>query len=455
MTTQQQVTADALTEAYLDGFAASGVAPSKILDAVLPCTVDTTYFGRSLSRPVFLSYQQIEQLGADLRRLHEALTALPQRVFGGSMTAFARAVGITETQIELVLRGASGPASKMSRADMYLDEQGFRVLEMNYGAALGGLDGSVLNKVMAEQPFIGDFIRQHHLGYVDPLDGLAATLFDECRLAPGSRPVVALADWPASFESLEQSLYQSAAVLAPYGLQCYPCHVGQLRYADGRVWLGERAIDVVYRLFLMEDLLDPTGPGLIDPVLQAAERGEVALFTPMDADLYGSKGALALLSDEQYRHCYTDEELASLDRILPWTRMVRPGPVTVPGEATGSGRSVELFEYALAEQHELIIKPTMMHGGIGVVPGWLTGADEWRQQLEAAMDSPYVLQRRVRPTAEWFPADEGPQEWSLNWAAFFGSLGYGGMYVRGTRDPDQTVNMNTGATGTCCFHPMG
>lgn len=448
MTTRQQVTAAALTEAYLEGFAASGLAPSKILDAVRPCTVDTSYTGRSLSRPVFLAHQQVEQLGADLELLHSALTGLPRRIFGGSMTAFAQAVGIAQRQIELVLRGTTGTASKMSRADIYQDEQGFRVLEMNYGAALGGLDGSVLNKMMAEQPFIGGFIEQHRLGYVDPLDGLAETLFAECGLPAGSRPVVALADWPASFEILEQSLYQSAAVLAPYGLECYPCHVGQLRHADGRVWLGERKIDVVYRLFLMEDLLDPAGPGLIEPVLRAAERGEVALFTPMDADLYGSKGALALLSDEQYRHHYSAAELAGLDRILPWTRMIRPGPVTV------DGRRLDLLEHALADQRELIIKPTMMHGGIGVVPGWRTPADEWRQQLEAAMDGPYVLQRRVHPTAELFPADDGPQRWWLNWGAFLGSRGYAGMYVRGTSDPDQTVNIATGATGTCCFHPM-
>jgi len=448
MTIRQQVTAEALTEAYLAGFAASGVPPSKIVEAVLPCTVDTTYFGRSLSRPVFLSYEQIAQLGADLEQLHAALTGLPQRIFGGSMTAFAQAVGVTPAQIEVVLRGATGAASKMSRADMYLDEQGFRVLEVNYGGGLGGLDGSVLNRVMVEQPFIGEFIAEHRLGYVDPLVGLAETFFSECRLDPGSRPVVALTDWPESFKELEQSLYQSAAVLAPYGLDCYPCHVGQLRYADGRVWLGERAIDVVYRLFMMEDLLDPAGPALIEPVLRAAERGEVAIFIPMDADLYGSKGALALLSDEQYRHHYSAEELASLDRILPWTRMIRPGPVTV------AGRQVDLLEHALADQQELIIKPTMMHGGIGVVPGWLTAADEWRQQLAAAMDGPYVLQRRVYPTAEWFPTDDGPQQWWINWGGFLGSRGYAGMYVRGTPDPNQTVNMNTGATGTCCFHPM-
>jgi hypothetical protein len=448
MTTRQQLTAAALTEAYLQGFAESGLAASKILEAVLPCTVDTTWYGRSLSRPVFLSYQQIEQLGTDLDRLHDALTGLPRRIFGGSMTAFAQAVGITRTQTEVVLRGTAGVASKMGRADMYLDEQGFRVLEVNYGAALGGLDGAVLNQSMAEQPFIGDFIARHGLGYVDPLTEMVRTLFTECGLASGSRPVVALADWPQSFLTLEQSLHHSAAVLAPFNIEAYPCHVGQLRYADGRVWLGERAIDVVYRLFLMEDLLDPAGPGLIEPVLRAAERGEVAIFTPMDADLYGSKGALALLSDEQYRHCYSADELASLDRILPWTRMIRPGPVTV------GSRQLDLFEHALADQRELIIKPTMMHGGIGVVPGWLTSAEEWRQRLETAMDQPYVLQRRVHPTAEWFPADDGRQDWSLNWGAFLVSRGYGGMYVRGTRDPNEPVNMNTGATGTCCFHPL-
>ena len=93
MTTREQLTAEALTEAYLEAFAASGLGPSKILEALLPCTVDTTYFGRCLSRPVFLSSQQIAGLGEDLERLHAALAGLPQRIFGGSMTAFARAVG--------------------------------------------------------------------------------------------------------------------------------------------------------------------------------------------------------------------------------------------------------------------------------------------------------------------------------------------------------------------------
>jgi len=118
MTTRQLVTAAEITEAYLDGFAASGLAASTILEGVRPSVVDTTYFGRSLSRPVFLSHQQIEQLGTDLVRLHDALTGLSRRIFNGNMTTYARAVGVSERQIEVVLRGTGAVPSRMSRVDM-------------------------------------------------------------------------------------------------------------------------------------------------------------------------------------------------------------------------------------------------------------------------------------------------------------------------------------------------
>ncbi len=107
-------------------------------------------------------------------------------------------------------------------------------------------------------------------------------------------------------------------------------------------------------LYLKEDLLHPDGPRLIDPILRAAERGEVRIFTPMDSELFASKGALALLSDEANRHLCTAAELASLDRLLPWTKIVRSGSVTVDGERA------DLLEYAAVQRENLILKPTAM-----------------------------------------------------------------------------------------------
>ncbi|MDQ2835976.1 MAG: hypothetical protein M3Y42_02060 [Actinomycetota bacterium] len=438
-----------MTEDYLATTSRGGPPASEVLENVRQSTVATTYEGRSLSRPAFLEYAQIAQLTHDLGLLHRSLTGLPNRLFGGDVAAFARGVGTTETQATAVVRGRGELPPRIGRADFFMDEVGFRLMEINWGSAVGGLDGADLNRAMLAQPFIGDFVQRHGLSYVDPMVELVDTLFTECRVPAGSRPVVALTDWPRSFETLEPQLRRSAEGLGKLGMDAYPCHIGQLRYADGRVWLGDLAVDIVYRLFLMEALLDETGPQLIEPVLRAAERREVAIFAPMDAELYGSKGALALLSDEAYRHLYPPDELASLDRILPWTRLVRPGPVTV------DGRMVDLLGYAAAEQAELILKPTLMHGGQGIVAGWRVPTDEWRQHLEAATEQPYVLQRRIHPVAELFPTDTGTEQWTLAWGAIMASRGYGGMFVRGVRDPDETVNMATGATGTCSFHATG
>jgi hypothetical protein len=112
-----------------------------------------------------------------------------------------------------------------------------------------------------------------------------------------------------------------------------------------------------------------------------------------------------------------------------------------------------MSEHALAEREHLVLKPTALHSGAGVIQGWLTSPDEWRHHLTAAMNGPYVLQRRILPLAEPFPAESGPRPWALWWGVFLGTPGYGGVIVRGSTDPHAGIkSMPHGATGTCCFH---
>ena len=440
---------NAVTKRYLDEIARHGLDAGE-LPAFADRSVDlsaTSYMGRCLTRPVFLDQQERALLAEDLGNLHAALAALPDRLFGGDLGAFARAVGMTDPQVAAILCGQGRAPSRLARADIYHDGIGFRLMEFNMGSAIGGLDNAMLNRALLAHPAVAEFVRANGLSYVDTMAETADTLRTEAGIAADARPVVAAVDWPASFADLEPQLRLSAQALATYGIDAIPCHLGQLRVAGGRVWLQDRPIDAIYRVFLIEDLLDPQGPALIDPVLRAAERGEVAIFTPMDSELYGSKAALAMLSDEANRHLHDPAELASLDRLLPWTRMVRDGSVTVDGER------VALPEFAVEQQHELVLKPTMLHGGSGVVLGWQVDADEWSRQLRQAMDGPYVLQRRIRAVPELFPAPGGTQPWLLRWGVFTVSRGYGGVIAGGTTDLDGSLQTAaTGASLGCCFH---
>ena len=64
------------------------------------------------------------------------------------------------------------------------------------------------------------------------------------------------------------------------------------------------------------------------------------------------KASLAMLSDHANRRLLSPEERAAIDRILPWTRMVRPGPVTLE-----DGRTVDLYDHAISHPGDLILKP--------------------------------------------------------------------------------------------------
>lgn len=416
--------------------------------------LNSLYYGRYLSRPVIIGHAERDRLYADVENVRAALVGLPDRLFGGDLAAYARAVGATEDQVDAVVRSCSQPVTKQARADLYADESGFRLLEFNIGAAVAGMDNADMCRALLAHPVLAEFAQAHRLGYVDSMREQVNNMFAETGIPRGSFPVVALAASPRLHAILGAYLPHLAVRWRELGLDAYGCHIKDLEVRGGRVWLGGRGVDMISRLFLIDDLLDPAVCSMIGPILDAAARGEVAMFTPLDSELLGNKAALAMLCDEQNRHLFSPAELASFDRILPWTKLVRRGPVTLE-----NGRRVELLDYAVTHRGDLVLKPSLRHSGEGVVLGWHseTSARLWRDRLDAAVDGPYVLQRRIRPVPEQFPGDDGELvPWIVVWGVFTGVSGYGGMYIRGvTVDSNMAViNFDIGASAGCCLSTL-
>ena len=442
-----------LTALYLDELKRNGI-PARELTSTLTGSVLLNSFhgGRYLSRPMFLGRDEREQLECDLANLRSALLSIPDKLYGGDLPAFARSVGMTDVQVSAIMRSRAAAPTTLARADLYVDQSGFRLLEYNMGSPLGGIDNADLVRALLGHPVLAEFAQAHRLDYVDSSREQVKTILAECGFEPGSRPVMVMTDWPSSYEKLAPSLRLYSARLSELGIDARAAHVGELQVRDGRVWLGEVAVDIIYRLFMIEDLLEyPDAPALMDPILDAAARGQVAIFTPLDDALFASKGALAMLSDEQNRPLFEPQQLASLDRILPWTRMARPGLVTLE-----DGCGVELLDYALTHQQDLALKPTLLHGGHGVLLGWHgdTTTQAWEEQVRGAMGGPYVIQRRIRPIPDLFPTDAGETApWIVVWGVYTMLGGYGGVYARGTSVESniEVVNLGTGAFATSCL----
>ncbi|WP_327388996.1 hypothetical protein [Streptomyces sp. NBC_01207] len=421
--------------------------------------VTVAYKGRFLASPVFLSAQERRSVASDLYQIYRLLTHLPERLFGGDTRAFARAVGMTEIQADIVQRAAAAgqPLLPLARSDLYRGADGFKLLELNITSALGGFENAGINQAMLMHPVLADFIEEHGLAHADTFGGIIKMLYAECaaHMDRTRRPVVALVDWPESFKSYEPRLNVMAALFDAAGIDAIPCHVGQITDRDGYLEVEGRSVDVLYRFFLVEEIETAADAEFVEPLLRAFEEGRVGMFSRFDSELYGNKGALAMLSDDHNRSAFTADEQACIDRFLPWTRHVRSSAVDPVGE------EVDLVQYAVAHQEDLILKPTLLHGGNGIVPGWIVSPEEWLVSLTEAMDGPYVVQERIRPLPELFPADDGvgTQELFLNWGVFLtdpqvtGMDGYNGCLVRGSTNPNVgVVSMAGGARVACSFY---
>ncbi|MFF3822908.1 hypothetical protein ACFYXN_03500 [Streptomyces griseus] len=445
-----------LGRAYGEQLARNGSAGRPTAAALESATLRLAYQDRFLNGPAFLGGSELRTLVGDLHTVYGLLRSLPERGFGGSVTALAAAVGLEPSQAALITRSArTGSLLPLGRADLYHDGSGFKLLEFNITSALGGFENADINRAMLAYPPLDAFVTRHRLRYEDTLGHMVRTMYAECaaNIPAGRAPVVAVVDTVENFAVVGPRLRVFAEKLADFGVEGIACDLGEITYPNGRATVAGRTVDVVFRYFLPEDLTDPVAAAQLEPLLTAVERGGLGLFSRLDAELYGNKGTLAMLSDEEHRDRYDAAELACLDRILPWTRYVRPR-ATDPG-----GSRVDLLSHARGHQHELILKPTLLHGGNGIIAGWTVDPAEWESRVASAMDGPFVLQRRVRPTAEPFPDGAGGvRELFLNWGLYLSARGteedgYAGGFVRGSADPAVgVVSMGSGATVGCVFH---
>ena len=440
----------ALTALYLDQIRQQGLRASDLLGD-LPGLKQRYYEGRYLSRPLFIGYSECQQLYADVENVRTALLSLPARRYGGDFAAFAEAVGAYGA-VAAVLAAQNKPSTQLARADLFADEAGFQLLELNLGSAIGGADNVDMCRALLRHPVLAEFARAHGLGYVDTVRNVVDTMLAETGQEPGSSPVVAMTRLPSKHNEdiLKPYLEAVAADWQKLGIDAHGCHLGELTRRQGRVWLGDRPVDVIFRMFYIGQLHESSrSPAMLAPVLEAAARGEVKLCTPLESDIFSSKAALAMISDDANRQLFTAAELESIDRIVPWTRLVRPGPVTAP-----DGSRTDLLDYAMAQQDELVLKPSMGWEGMGVIPGWQDlSPEQWRAHISSVSDPWYVIQKRVRPEPELFPGQDGELiPWTPVWGLFTGSPGYGGIYVRAVMNSSVgVINQALGAFNGSCL----
>lgn len=357
----------------------------------------------SVLRPRFISHAQYGMVQRAVGLVTAAAHRLASRMI--DEPALRADLALTPAEERLIAMHPGYPEpSAHSRMDTFLtvDGRSLQFVEYNAESPAAIAYEDVLSDVFLQLPAMQRFAERYKLDTLPARHHLLDTLLQAWRAFDSTRaPSIAILDWKGLPTHSEFLLFQK--FFREHNLEAVICSPDELRYADGRLYAntadGTTPIDLVYKRVLTSEFIMHYGDAVFEhPLVQAYAAGKVCLVNSFRAKLLHKKSIFAVLTDDAVQHEFSAEERAAIAQHVPWTRMVRPGP------STYQGASIDLLEFARANQERLLLKPNDEYGGKGIIIGWETSPAAWGQALTEAQQSPFVLQERVEIAYEDYPA---------------------------------------------------
>jgi hypothetical protein len=347
----------------------------------------------SVLRPRFITQSR----STELARVSETIAAVMERLgerLLPSDTLLDR-LGVTDQEREIWGADPGYPGFTVtSRLDSFMVGTQPHFIEYNAESPAAIAFCDVLTLIFKDLPAFRQWPPAAHLGVFDTRDRLLELLLWAYRSWGGSgSPTIGIIDWDDVLTRRDFEL--CAEFFREHGLPTVITDPRRLEYRQGKVWLGDQRIDLIYRRVLLHELLAKADEA--KPLLQAYHDGAITMVNSPRSKLLHKKGAFALLTDGSVDLPMTEEERETIDRCIPWTRLVEPG------SSTYGGHEIDLGQFMVEHRDRLTIKPNDDYGGKGVVLGWESSPDAWERAIERAMTEPHVVQERVPVPQGEFP----------------------------------------------------
>ena len=358
---------------------------------------------RLLATPIAALPDQLAYVRAVTLALHGALKRLPELYFEDPDV---RAILTLPANEEAWLRRYWTPAvseqnTVVGRHDAVIDfgsprwKESLRFLEPNLGG-IGGLHlVPTASRILADVVLPALRARDPHLELESAQDFRALVMQDLLdHLEATGRPgrTVCFVEPKYAGYGIDEQGELARYVRAHFGMDVCHADPAELVLDGEEVTYQGRVIDLIYRDYAVEDLLELEGEGVdVRPMQQAFATNRVVSSIAAELD---QKACWEVLGDPVLaRRHFSSEERAFFRRHLPWTRLLRPGSTTLADGSKG-----DLGEYVVQARDDLVLKPNRGYGGTGVAVGPATDAAEWKALVATALapgGERWVAQRLV------------------------------------------------------------
>ena len=362
-----------------------------------------TFGGRllcSFLRPFFLDSSD----EARVKEAAEALWTFGERVARAAVSdpTLLDDLSLSPDEIALArIEPGYATTSTAARADAFLLPDSLQFAEYNGESPAGAGYSQRLAEVFDTLPLMAAFRGNRTAREVRmyrPIERLLEALVASYREWGGAStaPLTAIVDWREVPTFSEFELLRDA--FTALGVPTIIADPRDLEFRGGKLLAGGRAIDLVYRRVLINDILEREDD--CGALLRAYEARAVCVANTLRCKIPHKKAFFAVLTDERHAPLFSADERELIRRHIPWTALVEERRVS------RDGASIDLVPYLRANRERFVIKPNDEYGGTGVTLGWETSDAAWAEALERALaerDRGWVAQERITVRRELFP----------------------------------------------------
>ena len=302
----------------------------------------------------------------------------------------------------LALDAGYAEPSASSRLDSFFDNHtgSLQFVEYNAESPAGMAYEDELSEVFLALPVMQEFGRRYHVTQVPAAPSMVQTLLEKFHeWGKSADPRAAIVDWKGLPTQAEFVLFKK--YLEEQGVPTVICSPDELSYRDRMLYADGQPVNLIYKRVLTSEFLQKYGQdqALEHPLGRAYRDGAICLVNSFQAKPLHKKMIFGLLSDPAIMDAagIDRETQTMLTQHIPWTRRVQNVRTTY------AGQEIDLLKFAQDYQDRLLLKPNDEYGGKGITIGWESSAKEWDEALQAALESPFVVQERVHIAYEDYP----------------------------------------------------
>lgn len=330
------------------------------------------------------------------------LFSLTDRIFDGDPIRQALELKTTPEVVDFIKRWNSPTyflqAQSFFRPDLLLTHDGFKTVEINVGASLGGpgpcdVHSQAFQSLAPPEIDCLRNVRYESMGErwiqgirwrLEAHTGLRVERPTFCSIVPND--TIDLRD--------DFTLTDLQTLMRQQGVNYVFGSLESLEFRPDGVALNGQKLDIVFTDFCYSKFLKAGGNfENLDKLMEAYERREILFLSPPHSLVYDQKLMLSFLSDPKYQAHFSAYEWRRLQRHVPFTTLL----------------TQQVAHEIGADPDDWVLKPKFSFGGQGIVVGKGMDKADWADKLATIMidGTAYVAQRFVHDQIRLFDPNLG------------------------------------------------